>query len=103
MIIDSTKNCIRISCLVAQIAFRIPISLVRSVTDTSIIFITPIPQTKREIAAIPQSNIDIVALTDSKLETTSLRELIVNFSTVASVILRYRLSSVVMKFFIFAI
>ena len=33
-------------------ASRVPISLVRSVTDTSIIFITPIPPTKREIPAI---------------------------------------------------
>lgn len=103
IIIDSTKNCIRISCVVAHIAFRIPISLVRSVTETSIMFITPIPQTNRDMAAIPQRNIDIVALTDSRLETTSLRELMVNFSTLASVTLRYRLSSVVMKLFIFAI
>lgn len=41
---DSIKNCIRIWPLVAPSDFRIPISLVRSVTDTSIIFMTPIPQ-----------------------------------------------------------
>ena len=35
---------------------RIPISLVRSVTDTSIIFITPIPPTIREMAATQEIN-----------------------------------------------
>ena len=39
--------------LEAPSALRRPISLVRSVTDTSIIFITPIPPTTRLIAAIP--------------------------------------------------
>ena len=35
-------------------AFLVPISLVRSVMDTSIIFITPIPPTKRAIPAITE-------------------------------------------------
>ena len=35
--------------MVAPSAFLVPISLVRSVIDTSIIFITPIPPTKREM------------------------------------------------------
>jgi hypothetical protein len=52
MISASIKNCASISYLVAQIAFLIPISFVLSVTETSIMFITPIPQTISEIAAI---------------------------------------------------
>ena len=48
---DSTKNWKRIEPVLAPSAFLIPISLVRSVTDTSMIFITPIPPTKRDIAA----------------------------------------------------
>jgi hypothetical protein len=40
------------SLVFAPIAFLMPISLVLSVTDTSIIFITPIPPTKSDIAAI---------------------------------------------------
>lgn len=53
---DSVKNCTIISFFLAPIAFRIPISRVRSVTETSIIFIIPIPHTIREIAAIPEIN-----------------------------------------------
>jgi hypothetical protein len=40
----------------APIAMRTPISLVRSVTDTSMIFITPIPPTIRLITAIIATN-----------------------------------------------
>jgi hypothetical protein len=53
----SVRNWRRISSLSAQIAFLIPISFVRSVTDTSIIFITQIPHTSREMAAIPLRSI----------------------------------------------
>ena len=41
----STRNCQRISPRVAPIAFRNPISRVRSVTDTIMMAITPIPPT----------------------------------------------------------
>ena len=51
MIADSAKNCIIIEEVFAPNDFRIPISLVRSVTDTNIIIMTPIPPTKREIPA----------------------------------------------------
>lgn len=53
--IDSTKNCSIIMRLVAPIAFLIPISLVLSVTETSIIFMIPIPHTTSAIAPIPPS------------------------------------------------
>src|ERR1700681_846205 len=44
---DSAKNCRRMSRLVAPIALRVPISRVRSVTDTSMIFMTPMPPRHR--------------------------------------------------------
>ena len=46
---DSVKNCKIISLFNAPIAFLIPISLVLSVTETIIIFITPMPPTNSEI------------------------------------------------------
>ncbi len=51
--IDSVRNWTRISRLRAPMALRRPISRVRSVTETSMIFIMPIPPTSSEIAAIP--------------------------------------------------
>ena len=50
----SIKNCCRMLDCLAPIAMRTPISLVRSVTDTNIIFITPIPPTIKEIKAIEE-------------------------------------------------
>ena len=49
---DSVRNCSRIRRFFAPMAFLRPISLVRSVTDTSIMFITPMPPTSREMLAI---------------------------------------------------
>jgi len=51
--IDSTRNCSKISMIRAPTDFRSPISRVRSVTDTSIMFMTPIPPTTSETPAIP--------------------------------------------------
>ena len=51
--IPSVKNCTIISLFFAPTAFLIPISFVLSVTDTNMIFIIPIPPTRRDIAAIP--------------------------------------------------
>ena len=48
----SVKNCHNMRFLFAPIAFFNPISFVLSVTDTSIMFITPIPPTIKEILAI---------------------------------------------------
>ena len=59
----SVKNWARILFFLAPIAFLRPISLVRSVTDTSIIFITPIPPTNKEILAIQINCLFVVALT----------------------------------------
>jgi len=52
---DSIKNCVIISLFKAQIAFLIQISLVLSVTETSIIFITHIHHTSNEIDQIAAS------------------------------------------------
>ena len=73
----SIRNCIRISFLNAQRAFLMPISLVRSVTETSIIFITPMPPTISDIAATPQRNRVSVPVTDEiedKISESVLKE-----------------------------
>src|SRR6266571_3125943 len=49
----SIRNCVRISFRRAPTALRMPISLVRSVTETSMMFITTMPPTTSEIAATP--------------------------------------------------
>ena len=52
MLADSTRNCCLISDGEAPSAFLIPISCFRSVTVTIMMFIIPIPPTKREMAAM---------------------------------------------------
>ena len=52
----SSRNCCRITPRPAPMAFRMPISRVRSVTVTSMMFIMPMPPTTREMAAIPPSS-----------------------------------------------
>ncbi len=49
-VMASSVNCIRMIFFVAPIAFLTPISRVRSVTETSMIFITPTPPTIRPTA-----------------------------------------------------
>ena len=61
---DSIKNCTLMSEAFAPIAIRMPISLVLSVTDTSIIFIIPIPPTNRDTDAIAPRRIDMVRAED---------------------------------------
>ena len=55
-IVDSNINWIKMSLFVAPSAFLKPISFVLSVTDTSIMFITPIPPTTKEIATTDDKN-----------------------------------------------
>ena len=52
----SMRNCTRMSRSLAPTASRIPISRVRSVTDTSMMFMIPIPPTRRETEAIAPSS-----------------------------------------------
>ena len=53
IVLDSIKNCSSTSERRAPSALRIPISLVRSVTETSMMFIITIPPTTSDTAAIP--------------------------------------------------
>ena len=52
----SVTNCNSTSRLFAPIALRMPISRVLSVTETSMMFITPMPPTRSEIPAMVPRN-----------------------------------------------
>ncbi len=60
--IASIKNCVRISRPCAPTAMRVPISRVRSVTLTSMMFMIPIPPTINEMTATPASSAVIVSV-----------------------------------------
>ena len=51
----SMRNCSRMLNRVAPSALRMPISRVRSVTDTSMMFMMPMPPTSSDTAAMPDS------------------------------------------------
>ena len=53
---DSVRNCMRIRRFRAPSAFFKPISLVRSVTETSMMFMTPMPPTSSAIEATQMSS-----------------------------------------------
>ena len=55
-VVASIRNCVSTSRRLAPTALRSPISRVRSVTLTSMIFIMPMPPTSSEIAAIAPRN-----------------------------------------------
>ncbi len=73
----SIKNCRRIADLGAPIALRMPISRVRSVTVTSMMFMTPIPPTSSEIPATIASRNVRVFVVDSAVESS-----VASFTTV---------------------
>ncbi len=60
--IASTRNCSSTSRPFAPIAMRRPISRVRSVTDTSMMFMMPMPPTMSETPAMPASSVVIVPI-----------------------------------------
>ena len=62
IITASIKNCIKMSSFLAPIAILMPISLVLSLTETSIIFITPMPPTTKAIKATQIVKIVVVRL-----------------------------------------
>src|ERR1700747_1410302 len=71
-LIASRVNCQKISRVRAPIALRTPISRVRSVTHTSMIFITPTPPITSptlEIANIPINNIPVSWFHTSEIES----------------------------------
>ena len=51
-------------------SLRRPISRIRSVTETSMMFMTPMPPTSSEIAAIPASSAVSVLLTEPAVESS---------------------------------
>ena len=53
----STRNWLKMSMPRAPTARRTPISRVRSVTDTSMMFMMPMPPTSSEMAATPSKKV----------------------------------------------
>ena len=67
----SARNWVRMSERRAPIALRMPISRVRSVTLTNMMFMTPMPPTSSEIAATAPSSVVktlVVSLEVSRIE-----------------------------------
>src|SRR5262245_6192653 len=60
----SLRNCRKMSPGSAPTAMRRPISRVRSVTETSMMFMIPTPPTTREIIATPRSSLVINAVVE---------------------------------------
>ena len=77
---------------VAPSALRRPISRIRSVTDTSMMFITPIPPTRSEMPAIPPSRTVSVLSTDVAVLTRDVSGMMVK-SALAVVVTECRLRS----------
>ena len=66
---DSTRNWSRISLSCAPSALRRPISRVRSVTETSMMFMMPMPPTSRLMAPmLPRKTVNVC---DTSLATSS--------------------------------
>lgn len=78
-----------ISRFSAPIDRLIPISLVRSDTETSMIFMIPMPHTMREIAAIPHRNALSVQVTFWIVESVSAELFTVKFALFGSDILNF--------------
>ena len=57
----------------APMAQRMPISRVRSVTETSMMFMIPMPPTRREIEAMAPSMSDIVRVVSAAVLTRAVR------------------------------
>ena len=61
MVPASMRNCEMMSMRRAPMDFRMPISLVLYVTDTSMMFMMPMPPTISEMPAMPPPTSDIMA------------------------------------------
>ena len=77
---------------VAPSALRSPISRIRSVTDTSMMFITPMPPTSSEMPAMPPSRTVSVLSTEVAVLTSEVSGVMVKSASVESV-MACRLSS----------
>ena len=73
----------RISAGVAPSALRSPISRIRSVTETSMMFMTPMPPTSNEITAIPPSRIVRVLVVEVAVSSSDCSLEIVKSASVA--------------------
>ena len=69
--IDSMRNCARMSRLLAPIDIRKPISRVRSVTETYMMFIMPMPPTSSEIPATAASSTVIMSVVEVSIDDSS--------------------------------
>ena len=69
--IASTRNCSSTSRPFAPIAMRRPISRVRSVTDTSMMFMIPMPPTISDTPAMPASSVVIVPIAAVRMSAIS--------------------------------
>jgi hypothetical protein len=65
---------------------RRPISRIRSVTDTSMMFITPIPPTSKEMPAMPPSRMVSVRSTEVAVDTSDCGEAMVKSASAGVVI-----------------
>ena len=80
----SARNCSIMSRRLAPIALRTPISRVRSVTDTSIMFITPMPPTSSEMPAIaPRNTTKVLVVSSSASIVSSWLVTVKSFSSVS--------------------
>ena len=61
----SIKNCCKMLLCLAPIAIFMPISLVRSVTETSMMFMTPMPPTTSETTAMLEMSRRMVEMVSS--------------------------------------
>ncbi|MEI7477274.1 MAG: hypothetical protein WCJ81_01755 [bacterium] len=98
---DSVRNCSIISRFLAPIDLRIPISRVLSDTDTSMMFITPIPHTRSDIAAIPQRNNFNVSVTLVIVESISAELIIEKLALPESASLIWNLFRKMLVIFVF--
>ena len=81
---DSMRNCSEMTGPVAPTAIRRPISFVRSVTLTSMMFMMPIPATSSEKAAATTRIIVTVSIVDDIVSIISACERIVKSSAASS-------------------
>ena len=78
---DSMRNCNDMTGPVAPTAMRRPISLVRSVTDTSMMFMMPMPATRSEKAAATTRMSVTVSMVDDMVSIISACERMVKSSS----------------------
>ena len=81
---DSMRNCSEMTGPVAPTAMRRPISLVRSVTETSMMFMMPMPATRSEKAAATTRMMVTVSIVEDMVSIISACERMVKSSSASS-------------------